>query len=143
MTFVDTNILIYALDEDQGERNRLASRLIEDLWNARQGALSTQVLQELYVNLTRKLTKPMTRPRARAVISRYAAWSVHQITTADIIAASESEQRHTLSFWDALIVVAAQRIGASRLLTEDMQHGRRFEDVRVENPFASPVGPAP
>jgi predicted nucleic acid-binding protein len=78
----------------------------------------------------------MTRPRARGIVERYATWPVHQITTADIISASELEQRHTLAFWDALVVVAAQRLGADRILTEDMQAGRSFGGVRIENPFS-------
>lgn len=93
------------------------------------------MLQELYVNLTRKLQKPMTRSRARAIVERYAAWPVHQVTPADILSASELEQRHSLAFWDALVVVAAQRSGAERLLSEDMQAGRSFGGVRIENPF--------
>jgi predicted nucleic acid-binding protein len=135
-TFVDTNVLIYAMDESQAERHATAAAIIEHLWESRAGVLSTQVLQELYVTLTRRLQKPMTRPRARAVVERYAAWPVHQVTPMDIIAASELEQRHTLSFWDALIVVAAREMGASRILTEDMQNGRTFGGVRIENPFA-------
>jgi predicted nucleic acid-binding protein len=134
--FVDTNILVYALDEDQGERHHTARALVEELWNTERGVLSTQVLQELYVTLTRKLRRPMTRPRARAVIERYSAWPTHQVTSDDIVAASELEQRHTLAFWDALIVVSTQQIGANRILTEDMQHGRALGGVRVENPFA-------
>lgn len=134
-TFVDTNVLLYALDERQDERHDVAARIIEGLWESRQGVVSTQVLQELYVNLTRKLRKPMTRPRARAIVERYAAWPVHQVTAEDILSASELEQRHTLAFWDALVVVAAQRIGAERLLTEDLQAGRTFGGVRIENPF--------
>jgi predicted nucleic acid-binding protein len=134
--FVDTNILVYALDEDQGERHHTARALVEELWNTERGVLSTQVLQELYVTLTRKLRRPMTRPRARAVIERYTAWPTHQVTPDDIVAASELEQRHTLAFWDALIVVSAQQIGANRILTEDMQHGRALGGVRVEKPFA-------
>lgn len=133
--FVDTNVLVYALDEEQGERHETARALIEDLWETEGGVLSTQVLQELYVTLTRKLRKPMTRPRARAVVERYAAWPTHQITPDDIVAASELEQRHTLAFWDALIIVAAQRLGAERILTEDMQPGRSLGNVRIENPF--------
>lgn len=136
MKFVDTNVLIYALDEDQGQRHLAAATLIAALWESKDGALSTQVLQELYVNLTRKLRKPMARPRARAIIERYTTWTVHQVTTTDIVSASELEQRHALSFWDALIVVAAQQTGASLILTEDMQHGRQLGDLRVENPFA-------
>jgi predicted nucleic acid-binding protein len=133
--FVDTNVLVYALDEEQGERHETARALIEDLWETEGGVLSTQVLQDLYVTLTRKLRKSMTRPRARAIVERYAAWPTHQITPDDIVAASELEQRHTLAVWDALIIVAAQRLGAERILTEDMQPGRSFGNVRIENPF--------
>jgi predicted nucleic acid-binding protein len=135
-TFVDTNVLLYALDERQGDRHDIAARILEELWESREGVISTQVLQELYVNLTRKLRKPMTRPRARAVVERYAAWPVHRIGPEDVLSASELEQRHTLSFWDALIVVAAQRLGADRVLTEDLQAGRAFGGVRIENPFS-------
>lgn len=135
-TFVDTNVLLYALDEDQGDRYIVAAATIENLWESNDGVLSTQVLQELYVNLTRKLRLPMSRPRARAAVERYTTWPVHQVTPGNILAASELEQRHTLAFWDALIVVAAQELGAARILTEDMQHGRTFGGVRIENPFA-------
>jgi len=135
--FVDTNVLVYALDEEQGERHVTARALIEDLWEAERGVLSTQVLQELYVTLTRKLRKPMTRPRARAVVERYAAWPTHQITPDDIVAASELEQRHSLAFWDALIVVAAQRLNATRVVSEDMQADRAFGGIRIFNPFAT------
>lgn len=137
-TFVDTNILIYAHDREQGQRHVTARAVIENLWESGDGVLSTQVLQELYVNLSRKLRKPMTRRRARAVVERYAAWPVQVIGPADILAASELEQRHTLAFWDALLVVAAQRLGATRLLTEDMQHGRTIGGVRIESPFVRP-----
>ncbi len=134
--FVDTNVLVYALDEDQGERHETASTLVTELWETEQGVLSTQVLQEFYVTLTRKLQKPMTRPRARAVVERYAAWPTHQVTSDDVLAASELEQRHSLAFWDALIVVAAQRMNATRLVTEEMQGDRAFGAVRIFNPFA-------
>ena len=77
----------------------------------------------------------MTRPRARAIVERYSAWPVHQVTPEDILSASQLEQRHTLAFWDALLIVAAQRLGADRIVTEDLQAGRSFGGVRIENPF--------
>lgn len=135
-TFVDTNVFLYALDQRQDDRHDIAARILEQLWESKQGVVSTQVLQELYVNLTRKLRKSMTRPRARGIVERYAAWPVHQVTPEDILSASELEQRHTLAFWDALIVVAAQRLGAVQLLTEEMQSGRTFGGVRIANPFS-------
>lgn len=134
-TFVDTNVLLYAFDADQREKHEVAAAIIEGLWESKDGVLSTQVLQELYVNLTRKLREPMTRPRARSELERYATWPVHQVTPDDILAASELEQRHTLAFWNALIIVAARQLGADVVLTEDVQHGRTFGDVRVQSPF--------
>ena len=105
------------------------------LWRDRTGALSTQVLQELYVVTTRKLQRSMHRATARTIVALYAEWPVVQIDVPLILAASELEERHALSFWDALIVEAARRSGATRLLTEDLQAGRRIGDVRIENPF--------
>lgn len=137
LTFVDTNILLYAHDRAAGLKREIAVEHLERLWGTRGGALSTQVLQEFYVNATRKLPKPLSAPRARAVIDRYATWRVHRIEPADIIAASESEKRHRQSFWDALIVVAAARLGAGTLLSEDLQHGRRIAGLRIVDPFRS------
>jgi len=97
--------------------------------------LSTQVLQELYVVATRKLATPMPRTTARRIVALYAEWPVVQVDVPLILAASDLEERHTLSFWDALVVEAARRAGATRLLTEDLQAGRRIAGVRVENPF--------
>jgi predicted nucleic acid-binding protein len=134
-TFVDTNVLLYAYDNREPERSAIAREVVTELWRTREGLLSTQVLQELYVNLTRRLRVVIPRSKARALVGRYGRWSVHVVTTGDILEAAELEQRHSLSFWDALIVVAAVRGGAERILSEDLQHGRSFGGVRVENPF--------
>jgi predicted nucleic acid-binding protein len=134
-TFVDTNIVLYAYDQREPEKSAIARAILSDLWRTREGQVSTQVLQELYVNLTRKLRVVVPRSRARALVGRYGRWPVHTITTGDILEATELEQRHSLSFWDALIVVAAARSGSERILTEDLQHGRTIAGVRIENPF--------
>lgn len=134
-TFVDTNIVLYAYDQSEPERSPIARAIMSDLWRTREGILSTQVLQELYVNLTRKLRFVVPRSKARALVDRYGRWPVHIITTGDILEAVDLEQRHSLSFWDALIVVAAIRGGAQRILSEDLQDGRTIGGVRIENPF--------
>lgn len=134
--FVDTNILIYAHDVDSGRKYELASFLVRQLWESRKGILSTQVLQEFYVNVTRKIRRPIPRSLAREIVSRYSVWRVQAIRTEEIIAASELEEKHRLSFWDALIVAAASSAGAARIVTEDLVSGRSFLGVRVENPFA-------
>jgi predicted nucleic acid-binding protein len=137
LTFVDTNVLLYAYDRSAGARHATARRRLADLWASRTGVSSTQVLQEFYVNATRKLPKPLPVARARLVVSRYAAWPIHQIAPADILEASGLEQQEQLSFWDALILVAATRAGAASLLTEGLQHGRMIRSVRVTSPFAT------
>ncbi len=134
-TFVDTNIVLYAYDQGEPEKSVIAREILSDLWRTREGQLSTQVLQELYVNLTRKLRFVVPRSKARALVGRYGRWPVYTIATGDILEAAELEQRHSLSFWDALIVVAATRSGAQKLLSEDLQHGRAIAGVRIENPF--------
>jgi predicted nucleic acid-binding protein len=134
-TFVDTNIVLYAYDRREPEKSAIAREILSDLWRTREGLLSTQVLQELYVNLTRKLRVVIPRPEARALVERYGRWSVHAITTGDVLEAADLEERHSLSFWDALIVVAATRSGADRILSEDLQHGRTIAGVPIENPF--------
>jgi len=135
-TFVDTNILVYAYDVDAGDKHEVARQLVRGLWRSRRGVLSTQVLQEFYVTVTRKLTKHLDRSTARRVVRTYQAWPVQVVDVADILAAAELEERHQMSFWDALIVVAARRAGADRIMTEDLQAGRQLEGVTIENPFA-------
>ena len=137
-TFVDTNVLVYAYDADSGNRHEVARTRLEALWEDESGLVSTQVLQEFYVTVTRKLGRPMSRRAAREVIATYSAWPVHRPEVDDILEASELEERHRLSFWDALIVVAARRSGARELLTEDLQEGRRFDRLLVVNPFGPP-----
>jgi predicted nucleic acid-binding protein len=136
VTFVDTNVLAYAHDRSETDKQPVAQARLEVLWRDRTGALSTQVLQELYVVATRKLEQPMQRSTARSIVALYAEWPVVRIDVPLILAASALEGRHSLSFWDALIVEAARRAGATRLLTEDLQDGREIAGVRITNPFA-------
>jgi predicted nucleic acid-binding protein len=135
VTFVDTNVLAYAHDRSETRKQAVAQARLEELWRERNGVLSTQVLQELYVVATRKLATPIPGTTARKIVALYAEWPVVQVDVPLILAASDLEERHTLSFWDALVVEAARRAGATRLLTEDLQAGRRIAGVRVENPF--------
>ena len=133
-TFVDTNVLVYAHDASDPRRST-AQGVLDELWESRSGTLSTQVLQEFYVVVTRKFATPLPPRIAREVVALYGQWPVIQIDLALILEASRLEERHQLSFWDSLIVVAAGRAGASRLLTEDLQAGRRFSGIKIENPF--------
>jgi predicted nucleic acid-binding protein len=137
IVFVDTNVLVYAHDASEGTRQPIAQTLISDLWRTRSGALSTQVLQEFYVVATRKFDPPMPRRQARDMVDAYGHWQLVETDVALIVAASQLEERHSLSFWDALIVEAARRVGATRLVTEDLQSGRRLAGMLIDNPFTS------
>ena len=135
--FVDTNILIYAHDLDAGQRNEISAAILRDLWENETGILSVQVLQEFYVNVTRKIQNPMPKPQARGIIESYLAWPVELNDTRTILVASEIEERYMLSFWDALIVASARNANADKILTEDLNHGQQIEGIFIENPFAS------
>lgn len=136
-TFVDTNILIYAHDTHEPDKQRVAAGLLAELWASDDGVLSAQVLQEFYNAATRKLQRPLPRNTARELVSDYSHWRRVDTDPLLIVSASRLEEQHSLAFWDALIVEAAIRSGASRLLSEDMQHGRRFGELLIENPFTA------
>ncbi len=135
LTFVDTNVLAYAHDRSEALKQPVAQALIEELWANRTGTLSAQILQEFYVVATRKFDPPMSRGAARDIVALYGTWPLVQVDLPLILAASQLEERHKLSFWDALVVEAARRAGASRLVTEDLQGGRTLAGIRIENPF--------
>lgn len=135
-TFIDTNVLIYAHDVDATEKHQIAKTVLRTLWTKRAGVLSTQVLQEFYVNVTRKIQSPLSKDLARLVVSSYAIWCV-DTTPAEISTAFRIEDESGIGFWDALIVSAAAKSGATRILSEDLNAGQRIAGVLVENPFAS------
>ena len=134
-TFIDTNVLVYAHDTDAGARHATAKALLAELWDNRNGSLSTQVLQELYVAVTRKLAKPLSPSDAAAVVGDLSALEVVIVDVPLMQRAIASSQTHHLSLWDALIVESARASGAERLVTEYLPAGRRFGRLRVENPF--------
>jgi predicted nucleic acid-binding protein len=135
ITFVDTNVLVYAYDLDEPDKRKRANEWLSTLWRGNGGAISTQVMQEFYNTVTRKFAQQMAALTAREVLATYSAWRVVSPDLSLVLDASKLEERDSVSFWDALIVEAAKRVGATRLLTEDLQHGRRFGSVTVENPF--------
>jgi predicted nucleic acid-binding protein len=139
-SFVDTNILVYAEDRDAGRKHEVARDLIVDLWNSRDGVLSVQVLQELYVTLTRKVRRPLSAARAAELVREYLAWRVVDNDGALLIGAMALQQKGSLSFWDALIVEAASAAGCQRLYSEDLNPGQRFGAVEIVNPFGGSPG---
>ena len=136
-TFVDTNILVYAHDRDAGARHERAAECIATLWEHQNGSISTQVLQEFYVTVTRKIPNPVIASRARSIIRLYGQWGLVTNDLETILQACEFQEKHLLSFWDAMIIAAAVRGGAEILLTEDLNDGQLIEGVRVVNPFSN------
>jgi predicted nucleic acid-binding protein len=134
-TFVDTNVLIYAHNLDAGIKQEIAKAVLQKLWSERIGILSMQVLQEFYVNVTRKIPTPLSKNSARLVVETYSIWSV-ETTPAEISAAFRIEDASRIGFWDALIVSSAVKGGASRILSEDLSLGQRIAGILIENPFA-------
>lgn len=133
--FVDTNVLVYAHDRGAGGRHEKAKDLVARLWRERAGVVSTQILQELYVNVRRKARKPVSVEEARRLIDDYLRWEVVVNDGATILGALDLEQQFSLSFWDALVLQAARTAGVSTLYSEDLSHRQAYGEVRVVNPF--------
>jgi predicted nucleic acid-binding protein len=134
-SFVDTNVLVYALAADDQKRSPVAQELLRELMVTQTLHTSTQVLQELFVTLTRKVRTPLTAEQALRYLDQIAAWPVVVLDYGAVRAAIELCSTSNLSFWDALVVVAAARSGAKRLYTEDLQNGQMLLGVEVVNPF--------
>lgn len=134
--FVDTNILMYAHDASAGAKHDRARAVVEELWRARSGVVSTQILQELCVSLRRKAGRPVDLKTAREIVSDYLSWDVHVNTGESILEALELEERYRISFWDALVIQAAEASGAAVLYSEDLSNGQMYGAVRVVNPLA-------
>jgi predicted nucleic acid-binding protein len=140
LCFVDTNVLVYAFERSDSPKKRSAHRLISELMDQDRLRVSTQVLQELFVTLTRKVARPCSREEALTVLEDLTAWPLTVVDFAAIRAAVELAGSASLSFWDALIVVAAARSGSSVLYTEDLNGGQAILGVQVTNPFAAGTG---
>jgi len=126
---------MYAHDKAAGAKHERAKALVEELWRDRTGVVSTQVLQELAVNLRRKTSKPLDTKATREVVADYLTWQVVVNGGESVLEALDVEERYHVSFWDALVLQAAQASGAAILYSEDLSDGQTYGGVRVMNPF--------
>jgi len=133
--FVDTNILVYAHDVFSGIKHERARSLIENLWINDRGVLSTQVLKELCVSLQRKSVYKFTVEEIQSLISDFKSWQIVVNTPDSIIEALTIQAHYQVSFWDALIIQAAEISGAAILYTEDLSDGQTYGSVYVVNPL--------
>ncbi|MBZ5642053.1 MAG: PIN domain-containing protein [Acidobacteriia bacterium] len=133
--FVDTNILVYAHDRTAGTKHERARALIDGLWRSEGGVISTQVLQELCVSLRRKPPRLLSTEELRRLIEDYMMWDIVVNTAESVVEALAIELRYKISFWDALIVQAAESSGAAILYSEDLADGQSYGSIRVVNPL--------
>jgi predicted nucleic acid-binding protein len=138
--FVDTNVLVYGHDLAAGVKHKAAQLLLEELWNSSRGVLSTQVLQEFCVSLRRKAGHPLPAEEIRRLIQDYSSWEIVVNTPESILLALDIEARYKISFWDALIIQAAESSGALVLYSEDLAGGQVYGSLRVVNPFRPSAG---
>jgi len=134
--FVDTNLLVYAYDGSMGAKHAAVLKLFHQLFRSGSGVISTQVLQELAVCLRRKVGRPPSSAEIRKIITELQVeWEVFVNGTESILHALALADRFQISFWDSLILQAAQATSSAILYTEDLNHSQRYDSVRVINPF--------
>jgi len=137
--FVDTNVLLYARDASEPAKQPRATAWLEHLWREQSGRTSVQVLSEYYVNLTRKLSPGLAPEEAWDDVQELLTWHPQAVDDALLRRGREIELRYQLSWWDSLVVGAAQLQGCAVLLTEDLQDGGVYGGVTVRSPFTLAV----
>lgn len=135
LCFVDANVFIYARDDADSAKQAAAAEWIERLWADGRGRTSTQALSDYYVTVTRKIAHPLRKDEAWADVEAFLAWDPCPIDTEVVKQAHQIEERYRLSWWDSLIVAAAQLQHCTLLLTEDLQDGAVYGGVTVRDPF--------
>lgn len=137
--FVDANVVVYAFDSSAGAKQAIARTLLERLWENGAGCLSVQVLQEFFVTVTRKVAQPLSVEEAADRVRELSAWRVFAPAAGDVLAAIELHKDAQISFWDAMIVLAAAESGCDVLWTEDLQNASVLRGVQIRDPFAPPA----
>ncbi len=133
--FVDTNVLLYGVDDRDPSKRDRARAWLAVCWERRCGRISTQVINEFYANVRKKFSTAISAGDARSDVRRYQNWKPWTIDQLTIESAWAVESRFGLNYWDALMVAAAIQQGCEWLLTEDLQHGQQIDSVRIVNPF--------
>lgn len=133
--FLDTNIIVYAHDRSSGKKNRIAEDILLYLWESKRGILSTQVMQEFYVIITRKIPSPLPIMDAKKILEYFMTWQVVINDTHTVLQAIDIQKKHGFSFWDSLILQSSIQGNADILFSEDMSDGLAIENLKIINPF--------
>ena len=134
--FLDTNIIVYAHDRSSGDKHADAREIMDYLWENRKGVISVQVLQEFFVCVTKKISKPLPIKNARDILDYLSTWDVVANDKHIILKAIDIQERYQFSFWDSLIIQAAIQGQARILLSEDLPDGQVVKDLKILNPFS-------
>jgi predicted nucleic acid-binding protein len=134
--FVDTNVLLYARDQSDPAKQSVAEALLRDLWNQRSGRISVQVLNEYYVNVTQKLKPGLSREEAWEDIRDLQAWRPLGMDMDVLALGYDVQGAYGLSWWDSLIIAAADILGCRILYSEDLSETQRYRGIVVINPFS-------
>lgn len=135
LEFVDTDIFVYAYDLSAGKKHETALELVRQLWISSQGCISVQVLQELFVSLTKKVNPPLDTELTAQIIRDLSTWQTYVPGKEDVHQAIEICHRYKISFWDAMIIQSAIRIGCRQIWSEDLSETQVYNQVRIINPF--------
>jgi predicted nucleic acid-binding protein len=135
--FVDTNVIVYAYDNSAGEKHAVARELMKDLWSSGRGIISTQVLQELFVTITKKIGKPLDVVPAKEIVNDLLRWKTIIVDGDIILNAIDIQSKYQYSFRDSVIIASALEGGAATLLSEDLADRHRLKDIIIRNPFVA------
>lgn len=138
--FLDTNVLVYAYNANEPEKQRIAQNILRTCIQDEVGMLSVQVLGEFFTVMTRKLSPPMTVDAAREIVTALDILPVQEIDRKMVKSAIDNQQRFNISYWDALIIAAAERSGCPKIFSEDLSDGQLYKGITVENPFSKIEG---
>ena len=139
LTFLDTNVLLYSVDDGVPAKRDRARQWVTACWTRRCGRTSAKVLEEFYAKARKTFPTAISAGDARAIVRRYQHWNPWPNDSATLETAWAIESRYGFAWWDALVVAAAQQQGCTYLVSEDMQHGQQVDSVQILNPFV--VGP--
>lgn len=137
--FLDTNILVYAYDHHEPGKQKIAQKLITDGIKKENLFLSVQVLGKFFNVLTRQIPQPMTSDEAQEIIATVSYLPVQEIDLVMVNRAINVHKRYQISYWDALIVSAAERAGCMLIISEDLSNDQLYHNIAVHNPFTEEI----
>lgn len=133
--FIDTNVLVYAYDTSAGAKHKRALEIMEHCWNSGEGIISSQVLQEFFVSVTRKIAKPLDVITAKEIIKDLMKWKTVTVDGEIILEAIDIHSQHRYSFWDSVIIASAIEGSAETVYSEDLSDKHVIKGISIINPF--------